>query len=232
MDFRKQESDVKEYLKNMNTHAGPYSTLEVPILPRGDVLPLYEDYVLPFYLKSLRNFSAAEEEAFERIRPSITDQLITKLLSDLNWRSRTAATYFALILDRKSHIDHVGKLLLRSDVCFVGAAYCRYLAHFRTSEAIDFLNRYLSYYLIRTDLHFNQHDAAAALRYIDGLTGSNHEQSHVKALAEMAQVRPELMKFVTVDRFTADLDAAARLRHQMLPIDEAKTIRGRATDDE
>ncbi|RYD25418.1 MAG: hypothetical protein EOP86_27340 [Verrucomicrobiaceae bacterium] len=163
-------------------------------------------------MKHLCQFGPEEERALSCIRPSITDQLITTLLSDFNWRSRTAAAYFALILDRPSHVDHIGRLLLRSDVCFAGGAYCLYLAHIRTPEAIGFLNRYLDYYLTRPQLYYDQAEALAALRFIDSRSGSQHEMSHAAALGVMLEARPDFLKTVVVTRFSADLRAADCLR--------------------
>ncbi len=194
------------------SHAGPFASLEVPSIPLEQVQPLYADYVIPFYMHSLSQFGDDQKAAFERIRPSLTDDLITILLSDHNWRTRTAATYFALILERDQHLDHIGRLLLRSDVCFVGAAYCRYLAHFGTAEASDYLNRYLGYYLTQTQLHFDQTDALAAIRYIDARSGTNHEESHASALAAMCRSRPDFLSLVSIERLTADLNAAGHLR--------------------
>ncbi|MDB6133808.1 MAG: hypothetical protein JWM59_2051 [Verrucomicrobiales bacterium] len=196
----------------IHTHAGLFTALEVPVLPAESVRPLYADYVIPFYMNRLCQFGPEEEGAFKCIRPSITDQLITTLLSDFNWRSRTAAAYFALILDRPGHTEHIGRLLLRSDVCFAGRAYCLYLAHIRTPEAIGFLNRYLDYYLNRPHLYYDQAEALAALRFIDSRSGSRHEKSHAAALTVMMAARPDFLKQVAVKRFSADIQAADCLR--------------------
>lgn len=196
------------------SHAGPFASLGVPTIPLEQAQPLYDDYVIPFYMHSLSQFGVDQEAAFQRIRSSLTDDLITTLLSDYNWRTRTAATYFALILQRSQHLDHIGRLLLRSDVCFVGATYCRYLAYFGTPEAADYLNRYLGYYLTQTQLHFDQADALAAIRYIDARSGTKHEEAHASALAAMCRARPEFMSHVSVEGLSADLHAAERLRQE------------------
>ena len=194
------------------THAGPYAALDVPYLPFDVVSPLYGDLVIPFYLKGLRSFGPAEDDAFLRVRDRVTDEVITTLLSDLNWRSRTAAAYFALILERPRHLDHIGRLLLRSDVCYAGGAYCLVMAHFHSDAAINYLNRYLDYYLARPELHFDQTDAVAALRYIDRSQHTHFERDHSAALEKMLQARPDFLRHVSLDRFTEDLNAAARIR--------------------
>lgn len=203
-----------------NSHAGAFADVEVPILPRDEVRPLYQEFVIPFYNHIPRPFGVTEETAFGRIRGAVSDHLITTLLSDYNWRARSVATYFALILNRQQHLEHIGKLLLRSDVCFAGRVYCLYLAHFRTAEAIDFLNRYLAYYLTQTHLYFDQPQALAALRHIDKLSGSRHEESHSAAVALMTAARPDFLSHVSEERLAEDLRTASRLQDISL---EAKT---------
>ena len=208
-----QDSAILRHVQGATaTHAGPFAALEVPHLPLDAVRPLYDEFVIPFYMKGLRSFGPTEDAAFLRVRDRVTDEIIATLLSDLNWRSRTAAAYFALILERPHHLDHIGRLLLRSDVCFAGRAYCRVLAHFHTDAATDYLNRYLAYYLERPDLHFDQTDAVAALRYIDHSQRTHFERDHSAAIEKMLRARPDFLRHVSLDRFTEDLNAAARIR--------------------
>lgn len=194
-------------------HAGPFANLEVPIVPLNAVRYLYPEFVSPFYMKRLSAFDKLTDEAFIRIRERITDDLVTKLLSDFNWRSRTAAAYFAVILARPGHIDHLGRLLLRSDVCYAGRAYCLVMAHFRTTTAIDFLNRYLAYYLTRPDLHFDQGFALSALRYIDKTEGTSHEFQHAEAIEKLNSANPTLLQHVSGEVIADELSAAARIRN-------------------
>lgn len=196
------------------THSGPFATLEVPTLPLEAVRSLYDEFVIPFYMKRLHSFGTAEIDALSRIRSRISDELITTLLSDLNWRSRTAAAYFTLIFDHPHHINHIGRLLLRSDVCYVGAAYCRVMAHFHSDQSIDYLNRYLDYYLDRTDLYFDQADALAALRYVDSTYGSDFEALHSNKISTMISARPDFLNQVSSSRITEDINAALQLRNQ------------------
>jgi hypothetical protein len=126
-----------------------------------------------------------------------------------------AATYFAIILDRRQHIDHIGRPLLKSDVCYVGAAYCRYMAHLGTQEAADYLNRYLGFYLTRADLYFDQSDSLAALRYIDSQTGSSHDTGLADALSGFLRQHPDFLTHVSIPRLSDDLRAALRIRHSI-----------------
>lgn len=193
-------------------HVSPFANIEVPILPPDAVNHLYPQFVAPFYMKRLRSFDKMTDEAFIKIREEITDDLITKLLSDFNWRSRTAAAYFATILDRPRHIDHLGRLLLRSDVCYAGAAYCVAMAQFRTTVAIEYVNRYLAYYLTRPDLHFDQGIALSALRFIDRAEGTSHEAQHTEAIDRLNSANSTLLTHVSSELIAEELNAAARIR--------------------
>lgn len=194
-------------------HHSPFADLDVPTLPFDAVKHLYPEFVLPFYLKRLSAFGAGADAAFLKIRGRITGDLVTELLSDFNWRSRTAAAYFAVILNLPDHIDHLGRLLLRSDVCYAGRAYCLAMAHFRTAAAIDFLNRYLAYYLTHPELFFDQSVALAALRFVDQKEGTSHESQHAAAIGKLSGANPSIIGHVSVDLITQELAAADRLRN-------------------
>ena len=70
--------------------------------------------------------------------------------------------------------DHIGRLLLRSDLCFAGKLYCVALAEFNTTKGLDYLRRYLEYYLTRPDLDYNQGDAMGAVGYLDAKNRTSH----------------------------------------------------------
>lgn len=99
----------------------------------------------------------------EEIGPDI----YLSLLTEVNWRPRMAAAYFAAILREVSVEEHLGKLLLRSDVCYVGGGYCLAMARFNTPSSVHYLKQYLSYYLKRPDLYFDQGAAVAAVLHLD-----------------------------------------------------------------
>ncbi|QCX82570.1 hypothetical protein C9F11_46350 (plasmid) [Streptomyces sp. YIM 121038] len=63
--------------------------------------------------------------------------------------------------------ERLGELLLASEVCCTGLAYCVALASFGTPEDADHLTAYLDRYLGRPDLDYDQLVAMGALLYID-----------------------------------------------------------------
>jgi hypothetical protein len=50
----------------------------------------------------------------------IDEGLIVTLLSQFDWRPRITGAYFAAVKKLASLDDHIGNLLLRSDVCYAG----------------------------------------------------------------------------------------------------------------
>lgn len=208
-----QEAILRHVRGATVVHAGPFSNLEVPIASQHAVKHLYPQFVAPFYMKRMRTFDATTDDAFIQVREKITDGLITQLLSDFNWRSRTAAAYFTVILTRPVHIEHLGRLLLRSDVCYAGRAYCVAMAYFRTAAAVDFLDQYLAHYLNRPDLHFDQWAALSALKYVDEMEGSSHVLKHTEAIAAMNARNPALINKASAEFVTDELRAAERIRN-------------------
>ena len=87
------------------------------------------------------------------------------------------------------------------------------MAHFRTTTAIDFLNRYLAYYLTRQDLHFDQGVALSALKYIDETEGTSHEEQHADAIGKMNSTNSTLLEQVSAEVIADELSAAARIRN-------------------
>jgi hypothetical protein len=165
-------------------HLNPFSVIEVPTSEERLPNEIVERWVRPLYFGLQRedvdtfllsNLSAAD------------DQLVDLLLTHFDWRPRTAGAYLAALNGRKQFTERIGHLLLRSDVCYAGSAYCLALAAFNNPKGCDFLDQYLSYYLGRSDLWFDQGDAMAAVAYLDKLNGSN----------KLGQFLPQWEVFVT-----------------------------------
>ena len=159
----------------------PFSGLDVPVYREPLNKTLLEEWVRPLYFGLEKPHVA---EFVKKHRSLITDELILDLLTHYDWRPRTTAAYLAAIGRRKSFTEHIGRLLLRSDVCYAGSAYCMALATFNSPEALSFLKQYLDYYLTRIDLWFDQRSAMAATAYLDGKNHTNTVSSHMPAWNE------------------------------------------------
>ncbi len=147
--------------------AGEFAKL---VVPNSDEMPSQEyvdKWVKPFYLTNLVYKYCTFESCFRQIAAEIDDQLITELLTQRNWRPRITAAYFVAIKRMAHHCDHIGKLLLRSDLCYAGSGYALALARINTPESLDYLKKYLHHYLRRPDLAFDQADVLGAVRHCD-----------------------------------------------------------------
>tara|TARA_R110002051_G_scaffold15658_1_gene48428 strand:+ start:230 stop:583 length:354 start_codon:yes stop_codon:yes gene_type:complete len=76
-------------------------------------------------------------------------------------------------MDFKELVDIIGVHLLKSQVCYAGKGYCMYLALNNSEKGINYLKKYLDYYLTRKDLHFDQTEAICALLWTDKMNGTN-----------------------------------------------------------
>ncbi|MFE6710128.1 DUF6000 family protein [Streptomyces sp. NPDC057695] len=97
---------------------------------------------------------------------AITDEELEALLA-YEWRSRLTAAWLIGVDRRERFRTRVGDLLLASEDCYSGAAYCFALARFGTHADAEILTAYLDHYLPRTDLHYDQPAALGALLHLD-----------------------------------------------------------------
>lgn len=166
------------------SHETPFTRLQVPV--SKEMLPsdIRETWIRPLY------FGLEKPEAKVFLAKHIhliTDELIAQLLANFDWRSRTVGAYLATLTDRRSLTLQIGNLLLRSDVCYAGSAYCIALAEFNTAASLQFLDDYLTYYLSRKDLWFDQGIAMGALAYLDRLNSTSNIQQHMGAWSKFIE---------------------------------------------
>lgn len=158
-------------------HRGPFSNLEVP--SSRDTLdgPFYEKWVVPFYIAfsgGLSRFEGEQLKKLQEIWSSIDQEIVSRLLEDFEWWTRTTGAYFAALKRMDQFEDQIGRLLLRSDVCFAGGAYCVALATFNSQVGVSYFTRYLDYYLGQPHLRFDQGFVFGALSYLDQKNGTDH----------------------------------------------------------
>jgi hypothetical protein len=149
-------------------HRSPFSELEVPTVDVSDAL----EWTLPLFRTSVVDCAgvvALVGANFGRVDV----ELVTQLLTVFNWRPRFIGGYLAAIKMMMPVERWLGHLLLRSDVCYAGEAYCAALARFNTPSAIGYISEYLDYYLGQPDLWFDQATALAALIHLDRRNGTS-----------------------------------------------------------
>jgi hypothetical protein len=179
-------------------HPNPFSALEVPTCSEPLPAKIIDQWVRPIYF-------GLQQEGVETFLASrladVDDQLIDLLLASFNWRPRTAGAYLAVLGGRDHFTDRIGRLLLRSDVCYAGSAYCLALAAFNSPKGCDYLEQYLSYYLGRSDLWFDQGDAIAAVAYLDKLNGSSKLGQFLPQWEEFVRGKPSWNLLDSITRF-------------------------------
>jgi len=150
-------------------HSSPFSALEVPV--DAEMLPveLRETWVRPLYFGIHK--ADAQDYLVENFR-LISVELISQLFANFDWRPRSVAAYLVAVSGKSEFTTLIGRLLLRSDVCYAGAAFCIALATINSDESVAFLEEYLSYYLTQPNLWFDQAHAMAALSYLDKINNT------------------------------------------------------------
>ncbi|MFJ5561004.1 DUF6000 family protein [Streptomyces sp. NPDC093250] len=101
---------------------------------------------------------------------TITDAELEALLG-YEWRSRLTAAWLIGVDRRERFRERISDLLLASEVCFSGSAYCFALTRFGTHADAEILTTYLDHYLPRTDLRYDQPAALGALLRLDAHLG-------------------------------------------------------------
>lgn len=146
-----------------------------------EIQALYRRYCLPArrYLKlggAVLRMSREEYEPFVHALAAdaraVTDAELT-ILFEGSWRERRTAAWFVAVSRRDHYRGRLGALLLESEVCCAGGAYCVALASFGTARDADLLAAYLDRYLHRPDLAYDQPTAMGALAYTDSVLHSD-----------------------------------------------------------
>lgn len=182
-------------------HAGPYFDLDVPVLMENPDSDFIAIWIKPFYMTDLVRKRDEFRDAYSTVRDSVDNSLITRLLTFFNWRPRIVGAYFAAINKSTQHCDHIGRLLLRSDVCFAGTGYALALARFNTDAATLYLRKYLDHYLHQPDLWFDQGDVMGALAHLDATNGTDIMNVYVDLWDRFIENKPNWDLDSSVSRF-------------------------------
>ena len=169
--------------------AGEFAKLDVPVSDEELSQEFIQKWIKPFYLTNLVYRYEQFEASYREIASEIDDYLVAKLLAQRNWRCKIVAAYFVAIKNWEQHSNQIGKLLLRSDVCYAGGGYALALARINTPQAHDYLSKYLHHYLNRPDLGFDQADVLGAVRYCDTKNQTNNLDEFKPMWAEFCEIR-------------------------------------------
>ena len=148
-------------------HRNPFEQLEAFRNADELTVEFANKWISPFYL-SLHAYSKPEDiSSFVSAARNLNIDHIKQLLGYFDWRSKLVGAYFAACKNYHQLEDIIGTHLLKSEVCYAGTGYCIALVIFGTEKSKDYLKKYLTYYLSRKDLWFDQADAFCALEYLD-----------------------------------------------------------------
>ncbi len=166
-------------------------------------LPTYENktklsaefirkWAVPFYMEIGKYGDNNWIEQIKQIKEEITVDICLSLLGDFNWRTRLVGAYFAAVKGYRQLIDIIGVNLLKSEVCCVGHIYTLTLTFFKTDKSVEFLNKYLDYYLTTPSLYFDQKTVMEAFLYLDKTDNTETFKRHLKNWRLLEQSRKPL----------------------------------------
>lgn len=160
-------------------HRHPFESLEVPVNQEPLPREVLERWVQPLYMEMFSGDVAQDEvvDTIIALWPDMTEEMARRLLGSFNWRTRIVGAYIAALKDLRSMTELIGRLLLRSDVCYAASGYCVALVHFNTPESLKFILEYLDYYLTRVDLWFDQNVAMGAIAHLDAQNATHNLES-------------------------------------------------------
>ncbi len=185
-------------------HRSPFDDLAVPVSPGPLDTSVRDRWVKPFYMAVPDNLVSIEA-ALRPLLSEVSPELINTLLANCDWRPRAVGAFFVALDQRSDFETLVGRLLLRSDLCYAGRAYCIALAQLNTPTAVDSIQQYLGYYLTRNDLWFDQADALAALQYLDEVNGTTYSKAFDQLWRDFASGKPNWNLSQTCSRFSATM---------------------------
>jgi len=181
-------------------HDSPYEELETYRSEKQIDQEFIDKWVKPFY--SL-NYGDSEKvlDAYRNVGSELTEEIILTLLGDPNWRMRKVGAIFAAFQNELSVEDIIGVHLLKSERCYAGYGYSIALASFATESSIDYLTKYLDYYLEQKDLWYDQNVVMAALNWIDKKNGTSEMARYMERWDNFVAGKPRWNLDETIDRF-------------------------------
>ncbi|MEU1471024.1 DUF6000 family protein [Streptomyces sp. NPDC005761] len=140
-----------------------------------DLLALVRRFVTPErrYMKLSGNLLRIQGPEYDRLLRRLSEDAGVITASEIatllagGWRERRTAAWLVAVSRRTEFRERLGELLLASEVCCAGPAYCVALASFGTPRDADLLVAYLDHYLRRPDLAYDQPVGMGALLFVD-----------------------------------------------------------------
>lgn len=192
-------------------HPWPPGELDVPVAVGSLSGAFLARWVEPFYLSDPARLDPAQTAAWCAAARACDDAVLEALLTEADWRPRVVGAWFVALRGADGFETRLGRLLLRSDVCFAGRAYAVALTSLATPGAADWLERYLRHYLAHSQLDYDQAEAMAALTQLDTVRAA----SLAPAWEAFAAGRRDTSLARVTPQVRARLEALARLRERV-----------------
>ncbi len=151
-----------------------------------------QNWVAPYYMAIARYGDSEWIDSIKQIKDEITEEVVLLLLGDFNWRPRLVGSYFSAVKDYTDFIDIIGTHLLKSELCCVGHIYALTLAFFNSEKSVEYLNKYLQYYLTKPSLYFDQKWCMEALLYLDSINNTDNFNQHINIWKLFQEERTKL----------------------------------------
>ena len=171
-----------------------------------------DTWVIPFYMR-IGDTDNNWANQLIQAKDKITKDIIVKLLGDFNWRTRQTGAFFAAIKNYNDLADIIGIHFLKSEVCYAGQVYAYTFASFNTENCINYLEQYLTYYLSKPDLWFDQLEAMEALTYLDKLNDTNLIAKHTDNWLNFIANKPNWKKEISTERLIKQLQLIDKVQH-------------------
>lgn len=192
-------------------HKGRFSDLTVPVTENTLTKEFFIKWVAPFYMTNPGE--DVFREHYSKLHAEISADITQQMLTEFNWRSRIVGGYFAAIKEYRNFEAQIGNLLLRSDVCYAASGYCIALAAFNSEISLQYLKRYLDYYLKQKEFWFDQSDCMAAVAFLDKKNGTTVMQDYVPSWQDFVKNKPNWSLESSIQRFAASMAAIETLRN-------------------
>ena len=215
MDDIEREALKRHVAGAMTAHKTPFDDLITSENQEDLDRDFINKFVIPFYM----NFGVLEhrkdelKEQLKAVFNEINADVVAQLLGDFNWRTRSVGAFFAALKDLTEFQDQIGRLLLKSEVCYAGKSYCLALTEYNNQKSIDYLNQYLGYYLTQKNLWFDQSDAMGAIAYLDKQNGTNELKQHLEKWTDFVSNKRTWDLDESIDHFAKNITALKELKN-------------------
>lgn len=166
-----------------DTNKKPFETLHSFHTENEFDEAFYKKFVAPFYTIRIINLINFKSD-YLSIKTEIDTDIVKKIIGQNNWRERIVGAFFCAIEDLTEFEDIIGVHFLKSELVHQGKGFALALASFNSKKSIDYLKKYLDYYLTRKDLKYEQNYAMSALKWIDERTKSEHTKEYEQRYSE------------------------------------------------